>query len=236
MPNLIFGDIASSSHGNAYMLSDGQTTILIECGVPFKMIQRACGEAIGAVAACLVSHEHKDHSRCIGSIMRNGIRVITSAGTAAALGIDGVELIADREVVRVGTLSILAFSTYHDCAEPLGFYIKSHADGESIVFATDTSNLAYRFHAPTYLALEANYSAGMLGLCDRLPPKVRERIKLTHMDIDRLCGYISTLDLSACKHIYLLHLGDATSSEADFVDRVRRTTGGKIKVTACKRG
>lgn len=35
-----FQALASSSHGNAYIVDDGATRILIECGISFKRLQQ----------------------------------------------------------------------------------------------------------------------------------------------------------------------------------------------------
>ena len=55
----------------------------------------------------------------------------------------------------------------------------------------------------------------------------------SHMEVSRLCRWISGLDLSACREIHLLHLSDACSSEFDFVRMVQRCAPAGVKVSAC---
>lgn len=51
--------IASSSKGNAYVISDGKTTLLIECGFSMKELKRRTNFVIPSkIDACLISHEH----------------------------------------------------------------------------------------------------------------------------------------------------------------------------------
>lgn len=50
--------LASSSAGNCYIVSDTQTSIMIECGVAINKIREGCGFKIHEIDACLVSHEH----------------------------------------------------------------------------------------------------------------------------------------------------------------------------------
>ena len=54
-----FESLASSSHGNAYVVSDRDTRILLECGISYKQLQKLAGFALSDFRACLVSHEHK---------------------------------------------------------------------------------------------------------------------------------------------------------------------------------
>jgi phosphoribosyl 1,2-cyclic phosphodiesterase len=50
--------IGSSSKGNSYVLRSDTGTLLIECGVPFKQIQKAVNFDISNIQGCLISHEH----------------------------------------------------------------------------------------------------------------------------------------------------------------------------------
>ena len=135
----------------------------------------------------------------------------------------------------IGTLDILPFATYHDAREPLGFCIRSQADGETCVFATDTVSLPYRFPGATILAVEANFQDSILDRCDRMPDKTKHRIRCTHMEIDRLCQALGRMDLSGCREVWLLHLSDATSHEGQFIHRVQRVTPTCTRVAAATR-
>ena len=57
-----FDPIASSSQGNAYLVtSQGLAPLLIEAGVTIKKLRRdmdARGLSIVDLSACLISHEH----------------------------------------------------------------------------------------------------------------------------------------------------------------------------------
>ena len=230
---MIFRSIASSSHGNAYTVTDGKTHILLECGLSHKKILQGAGRSLSDFSACLVSHEHKDHAKSVQQLSERGMALYMSAGTAEALGVEDVNVISHMEQFSVGTFDIMPFTTFHDAAEPLGFLLRSREDGESLAFATDTVNLRYRFPGINILALEANYDKNILDLCERLPDKVRHRITNAHMEIETLCGYLNWLDLSSCREIYLLHLSDATSHEERFLERVRCAVPKHIKVYAC---
>ncbi|MFO7296780.1 MAG: MBL fold metallo-hydrolase, partial [Clostridia bacterium] len=46
--------LASGSRGNCYRIDDGSTPLLLECGVPYKEIQKKLNFKTSEIAACLV--------------------------------------------------------------------------------------------------------------------------------------------------------------------------------------
>ena len=123
---------ASGSRGNCYRITDGRTPLLLECGIPYKEIQKALNFRVSEIAGCLITHEHKDHSKAIKDIMKAGIDCYMSQGTAGTLGISGhrANIIKAKQQFRIGTWSILPFETQHDAAEPLGFLL-ANQDGDN---------------------------------------------------------------------------------------------------------
>ena len=230
-----FEALASSSAGNAYVVSDQETRILLECGVSHSKLQKLSGFKLSEFQACLVSHEHKDHAKSVSELISRGMEVYMSQGTAEALETEGVSTVESMEQFNVGSLDIVPFATFHDAREPLGFLIKSRVDGDVLAFATDTVNLRYKFPGLNILAIEANYDKAILERCEKIPEKVRYRITNSHMEIDTLCDYLRTLDLTHGREIHLLHLSDATSHEGHFINKVARAVPPWVEVTACKK-
>ena len=186
VPDLRFIPLASSSHGNAYLLDDGKTCLLIECGVSYKKLQRLTGFGVSGIIGCLISHEHHDHAGCYEQLIKSGIPVYASRGTAEALECDLFEILEDREQVTIGSFDVLPFPTFHDAAEPMGFLIRSQVDGDKLVFATDTVNLGYQFPGVNIAAIECNYDEKILSRAERMPEKVRHRITNSHMSVVRV--------------------------------------------------
>ena len=232
---MIFKSLASSSHGNAYILSDSNTRILIECGISHKKLQKLSGFSLSEFKACLVSHEHNDHAKSVQDLIERGMDVYMRFGTAEALDAPNAQIIAAMEQFNVGSLDIVPFTTFHDAREPLGFLIKSRTDGDVLAFATDTVNLRYKFPGLNILAIEANYDKSVLDRNEKLPEKTKKRITKTHMEIDTLCNYLSSLDLSECREVHLLHLSDAMSREYEFIKKVKNAVPKDILVTACEK-
>lgn len=229
-----FESLASSSSGNAYVVSDQETHILLECGISYKTLQKLTGFSMSEIQAVLVSHEHKDHSKAVAELIKRGMDVYMSQGTAEALETDAVKLIESMDQFNVGSFDIVAFTTFHDAREPLGFLIKSRVDGDVLAFATDTVNLRYKFPGLNILAIEANYDKHILERSSR-PDKLKQRIVNAHMEIDTLCDYLRSLDLSKCREIHLLHLSETVSHERHFINKVVRAVPPGIEITACEK-
>ena len=235
---MIFQSLASSSSGNAYLVSDGQTHILIECGLSHKKLQQACGFKLTSLDAVLISHEHKDHSQCVDKLLASGIPVYLSQGTARALELPeklldmATEMIAGEQFT-VGTMVIKPFSTFHDAQEPMGFVMQSQVDWDVFAFATDTVNLPYNFPGVNILALEANFQQDILDRSERMPEKTKKRVSNTHMEIDKLCECLRRMDLRACRELWLLHLSSAMSHEGQCVNKVMRAVPHWVQVKSC---
>ncbi len=252
---MIFQPLASSSHGNAYIVHDDCTHILIECGVAFRTLQKLCGFKITAFDGCLISHEHKDHSKCVDKVIESGVPVYLSQGTAASLGLPEVLLDMANEMAawkqfQIGSIDVLPFPTYHDAKEPLGFCLKSRLDGETVVFAIDTVNLPHSFPGVQILAVEANFDPSFFRWLEetvieeddsldsikrRQMRKQSQRTQNTHMSIDKLCQCLRRMDLSQCREIWLMHLSDSNSHEGNFINKASRAVPPTVKVMACPR-
>lgn len=235
---MIFQSLASSSSGNAYLVSDEKTRILIECGISHKKLQQACGFQLTSLDAVLISHEHKDHCHCVEQLLKSGIPVYLTQGTASALDLpekllDLATEMAAGDQFTVGTMTVMPFQTFHDAREPLGFVIQSAVDWDVFAFATDTVNLPYNFPGVNILALEANFQQDILDRSERMPEKTKKRVSNTHMEIDKLCECLRRMDLRSCRELWLLHLSSAMSHEGQFVYKVQRAVPDWVKVTAC---
>ena len=221
--------LASGSSGNCYYVSDGDSPVLIECGLPWKQIQQGIGFRTSELAGCLISHEHKDHCRAVQDIMKAGIDCYMSQGTAEALGISGhrLHIIKAKQQFRIGTWTILPFETQHDAAEPLGFLL-ANKTGEKLLYATDTYYIRYRFQGLTHIAVECNYSLDILranveaGLVE---PALKSRILKSHFSLENVKQFLRANDLSRVREIWLLHLSEQNSCEKRFKEEVQKITG-----------
>lgn len=226
--------IASGSTGNAYRISDGQTSLLLEAGMSLKKIQQALNYKISDVVGCLITHEHMDHAKYTQQLLDATINCYTSQGTKDALGIDHHRLITvkNKTAFTVGTWTILPFDIQHDVNEPFGYLIQSK-DGDKLLFATDTYYIKYRFKGLNYIMVECNYCQTVLdenvekGIIPRFQ---KNRVMKSHFSLENLVEFFKANDLSAVKEIHLLHLSDRNSNEQMIYETIARATGKQIVI------
>lgn len=217
-----FLSLASSSKGNAYLVSNGATTILLEAGLTMKELRKRSPVQINALDAAFITHEHMDHAKCAGRLCNMGVPVYMSEGTAIALDLEDANIMEQHETVEVGTLKITAFDTYHNTEQPFGYAIEDVTTKERLLFAVDTVNLNVRWSGLTQVAIECNYEDELLSRLFRLPDKVKERIRRSHMEIDTTIRYLHKLDLSKVQKIWLLHMSSSSGNAGRFLDRFER--------------
>jgi len=222
---------ASGSAGNAYEVYDGATRILLECGLSENRLRAVCGRPLTDYAACLISHEHNDHSAAAHALAKRGVGVYASAGTMSALCLCGefARELKTGEKTKVGTFQVKAFEVFHDVREPVGYLIRSTKTNQILVFATDTGYMKYTFDGATEIAVECNYSEAMLAESG-LPDAVKARTRRTHFEVGRVIEWLAKCDLRECELIHLLHMSWEHSSAALFRDMVRAATGIETRV------
>lgn len=231
---ITFTTFASSSRGNCFHVSDGSTRLLLECGISFKDIQRKLNFKTSELAGCLVTHEHKDHSKAVPDMIKSGIDCYMSYGTADALGVSGhrVKTVKAGETFQVGSWTILPFEAQHDAAEPIGYLIITQV-GDKLLFATDTYYIKYKFKGLTTIAVECNYSLDILN--DNLesglvPPAMKNRLLQSHFSLENVKGFLKANDLSGVTEIHLLHLSSDNSDAARFKREIQQLTGKAVYV------
>lgn len=232
---MTFASLASSSKGNVYVVSDGDTTLLLECGLTFKELQKRLGYHMADITACLVSHEHQDHAKAASQMLKHGVPMYMSYGTAASHKdpMDGACIIKAGETLRFGALTVVPFRTFHNTEEPLGFLIEDRRTKERLLFAVDTANLNVIADRLTYIAVECNYEEALLESSDRTPSFLKDRIRHSHFEIDKVIRWLHKQDLSGVLAIYLLHLSAGHSRASAWEARFRQEFPG-IDIVICE--
>ena len=227
--------IASGSSGNAYSVSDGKTTLLLDAGKPIQAIKTALNFRVHELDGCLITHEHGDHVKAAAALAKAGIDIYASRGTIEAARLAGhrIHQVKALEAIQIKTFTVLPFDVQHDAQEPLGFLITSIATGEKLLYFTDTYYVKYRFDGLTHIMGECNYSSDIVkeNVDDGIiASKLAARVFLSHMSIETFIGFIKANDMSKLRQVYLLHLSDNNSDADKFKSEIQALTGAEVYV------
>lgn len=225
--------LASGSSGNCYYVSDGDSPILIECGIAWKQIQQGINFRTSELAGVLVSHEHQDHCKAFKDVMKAGVDCYISQGTADALRLSGhrLKIVRALQQFSLGAWTVLPFDTIHDAAEPLGFLLA--AGEEKVLYLTDTAYCKYRFRGLTRILIECNHSWDILQAnveSGAVPAEMRRRVMRSHMSLSTVKEFLKANDLSAVREIHLIHLSDGNSDAERFKNEIQALTGRPVYV------
>ena len=221
--------LGSSSKGNSYLLSDGHTTILIECGLPFMELKKRSQFMIPShIDGCLVTHEHMDHSKAVKELLNFGVDVYALESVFESHNVKRhhrahiINPNDESSSFNIGSFIITAYEMFHD-VPCVGYLIYSGYTDELLLFATDTRLIKYAFKSLDYIMIEANYDIDLVNDDAQL-----KRLVQSHMSIENTIDYLLKLDLSSVKEIYLMHLSSRNSNAKDFKKRVQIATGKPV--------
>lgn len=220
--------IRSSSKGNATLIYDKDTAILVDCGVSGKVLDGALFE-VGIeperIKAIVVTHEHTDHTKGIGVVSRKyGLPVFATYGTWNAMGKTVGDIATENKRIFDENLSfdtcgvrITPFTIPHDAAQPVGYTFEK--DGEKVAVATDigvmTDEIFEKIKGSRAVLLESNYDLFMLE-AGTYPYDLKCRIKGScgHLCNDDAALVVRDLVRNGTKTIILGHL----SQENNYPD------------------
>lgn len=223
--------LGSSSHGNCYILSTSTGSLLLECGLPWKPIQKGLNFDLSNVKGCLVTHSHKDHSKAVPDLLKAGIDVYLSEQTKQAVGASESHraiAIEPLKQFKVGDFAIMPFPTEHDCEGSLGYLIQYKPTGEKLLFLTDSYYCKYKFKNLNYIMIECNYIKETLDAnieARLINEAMKPRLLQSHFSLENVKKFLKANDLSQCRKIILLHLSDANSHAERMTREVEQLTG-----------
>lgn len=256
---LIFRCFASGSSGNCYYLGTRRQGILIDAGISARSIQkylREMGLDFQNIMGVLVTHDHADHIRAVGTL---GERVKLPIYTTQEIheGIDrnyGV-----REKLRGSSrryfnkgeewelfgMRINTFGIEHDSTDCLGYCIDYL--GQRFVLMTDCGSVNEEMEAyirtANHLVIEANHDEHML-LNGPYPTYLKERILSPrgHQSND-VCGELLERNWHPdLRNVWLCHLSlenndpdVAFNTVASYLEEIEIIPGQDIFLKALDR-
>ena len=242
-----FYTLASSSAGNAALVCHENTHILIDAGISCRRITQslaALSLTLDDLDGILITHEHIDHVRALGTLQKkHAVPLYASFGTAAALDYPAPYLhaFAADETFTIKDLQIRSFRTSHDAKESVGYRIES-SDG-SLAVLTDTGFITDDAHdaalGADMLLLESNHDVIMLKN-GSYPYYLKQRIlgECGHLSNEAAAEFAVECVRAGTSDILLAHLSDENNSPqlAEYtVGRALQSSGLSVRLAAAPR-
>ncbi len=234
---LSFTLLGSSSSGNATLVSDGDTHVLVDVGLSGRETKRRlmeCGLTPEKISAIVVSHEHGDHCRGVRPFVKDlDIPVFITDGALKASG-----MVLDprrRQRIESGVcfdlfgMLFTPFSVPHDSADPIAFSIEKH--GIKIAIVLDLgyiSNLVVeRLKGCDSIILESNHDIQMLKV-GPYPWALKQRVmsRRGHLSNDSVALFLEEGFDGQARHLVLAHLSEKNNlPELAFLSAQRALEG-----------
>ena len=175
--------LASGSKGNCFLLRDGTSLIMIDCGTTRKYLKE-CFEKLGvkreALDALLITHDHSDHV--------SQLRHFRDLAVYSPVELPDTEVFMVRPLKPfvIETLKITPIPLSHDALNTMGYVIENGT--EKLVYITDTGYVNARYlpllTGADYIIMESNHDMKMLMQTAR-PQYLKARI---YSDQGHLCN------------------------------------------------
>lgn len=223
-----FISFTSGSCGNCCYLGTESSGILIDAGASMRRVKRVMldnGLTFAGVNAVLVTHEHLDHIRFLGTFCKYmkpcvcapaRLHGVLAAHTFTKDHIASCRRVLDDGWNDVGGFSVKWFDVPHDAAQTVGYAIKS---GDRLfVLMTDLEHVTPEAmelarQADT-VVIESNYDREML-LTGPYPPELKQRIlKEGHLSNDACAAAIKEFWHPGLRNILLCHLSGNNNTPA----------------------
>ncbi|ATJ81655.1 metal-dependent hydrolases of the beta-lactamase superfamily I [Halomonas beimenensis] len=215
---LHYASLGSGSKGNATLVSDGETRLLVDCGFGLKETERRLarlGLHPRQLDAVLVTHEHGDHVRGVGPLARrHGLPVYLTPGTwlSGRLGeLPHRHWITPQSSFCIQGIDIDPVTVPHDAREPVQFRLA--AAGRRLGLLTDlghpSEHVVEAFQGCDALILECNHDVHLLET-GPYPPSLRRRVggQWGHLANAQAAWLLQRLGLDRLQRIVCSHLSE----------------------------
>lgn len=219
-----FACLGSGSKGNATLVEEADTCLLIDCGFSAAELEKRLHH-IGCEAkqldAILITHEHTDHVRGAKALARRfGLDLWSSMGTAIAanlLDYPRLNVFDVHQGFCIGSLMIKPVIVPHDAKEACQF-VFSNQQQQRLGLLTDLGSLTpyimEQYRDCDALVLEANHDTDMLKL-GPYPPSLKRRVAgaYGHLSNQQAGILLKQLNSKHLQHLVLAHISEQNNTE-----------------------
>jgi len=222
-----FSILASGSTGNSLYIENGDTSILVDIGIPTSKLEKAMksiDRKITDLNGVFISHEHSDHIRGIQTfINRYPVPIYANENTWKALINSGISVPDERKVIFpsdsslfMNEIEITSFAVSHDAIEPMFFHFKVGA--KRLAHLTDTGYVSDKMKSllrgSDVIVIESNHDVELLRM-GRYPWYLKQRIlgDTGHVSNQDAAYALTEMITAETKSIYLAHLSQHNNNQ-----------------------
>ena len=229
-----FASLGSGSSGNATLVEEGSTCLLVDCGFSGRQIGERLarlGKQPEQLTAILITHEHADHTAGLAAVARRyGLPVWMSHGTRfqhGGAGLPRLHHFCCHEPFAIDDICIEPFPVPHDAREPCQFVFGNgqHRLGMLTDCGAITAYIREKLSGCDALLLECNHDSDMLRN-GPYPSFLKQRVAgcFGHLSNGQAAGLLRAVDVSALRHIVAMHL----SGQNNTIPLVRAALGDAL--------
>ena len=225
-----FMSFSSGSCGNCYYLGTQEDGILIDAGVSLKRLSKelaANGLSTDSFSAVLVTHDHLDHIRSLGSFCKrlskpvHTTKEIHSALARHSFTADYISScrrdLVEGEWNEVAGMKVRYFVVPHDATQTVGYAIE--IEGRRFVIMTDVGRMtdeAVEFaRGADTVVIESNYDMDML-MSGPYTYELKMRIVqgCGHLSNDECAAAVKSFLHPGLRNIFLCHLSENNNTRS----------------------
>ena len=210
--------VGSGSSGNCYILKVNNEKLILDCGLPIKVIKKGLDFDLGGIQGVLVTHCHKDHSLSVDDFKKMGFEVW--------------QPYLDNEKTKkkqFGNFNVSCF----DLTDLQGNWMHTNADGTEcpcygfliehselgrMLYITDTELIKWKFRDINHILLGVNYDKDLL---DNENQSKRNHVYRGHLSIDTACEFVKC-NSDSLETVIMCHLSDSNSDVDSFISKMKK--------------
>lgn len=245
--SLKFCSLASGSSGNCQYVATNETGLLVDAGLSGKYIKGALENIdvdINTITGLLVTHEHSDHIKGIGVLMRRyNVPLYITKETWSAMSTkigkvdeEKVIFINKNEEVNIGDIIVKPYEVSHDAVDPVGYTFKY--DDSKVSIVTDlgymTDDIMNEIKDSDLLLIESNHDEEMLKM-GSYPYYLKRRILSEHGHLSNNTAgeiVVNAVKNGRVKNVLLGHL----SKENNFPELAFETVKNIVESSSIEVG
>lgn len=213
-----FASLGSGSRGNATIIEQRDTCLLLDCGFSLKETSRRLarlGKTPEDIDAILITHEHGDHVRGAPMFAKKyGTELWMTEGTFRSYRqFEGCvpKLINRGASFEIKGIEVRPVAVPHDAAEPCQFLV-SNGDinfGVLTDLGSIPPSVVEHFIRCDALLLECNHDLEMLQT-GSYPPSLIRRVggDLGHLNNQQSAAFLASIDHSWLQHVVIAHVSE----------------------------